>query len=122
MSQDLLACERDDPQTEAPTMEAKHHENDAEHILRVARETVARVRYCWVATSGGDGAPNTRVVEPFSRPDEPDWTVTFLTSRRSRKASEIERSARVALGYQYDPELACVTLIGTARLIEDRAC
>jgi len=91
-----------------------------ETILSAAKETIALVRYCWAATNG-EVCANTRVVEPFfSGTDRDDWIVRFLTSRSSRKAAEIELSKRVALGYQYDPEFAYVTLIGEASIIDDR--
>jgi general stress protein 26 len=92
-----------------------------EQILLVAKETTAKVPYCWVATADQRGGVNARVVQPFfSQLDHDGWAVRFLTSRSSRKAREIAGSGRIALGYQYDPELACVTLIGAARLTDDR--
>ena len=93
----------------------------AEQILLVAKETTAKVPYCWVATADQRGGANARVVQPFfSQLDQDGWVVRFLTSRSSRKAGEIASSGRISLGYQYDPELACVTLVGAARLIDDR--
>jgi general stress protein 26 len=92
-----------------------------EQILLVAKETTAKVAYCWVATADQSGGANARVVQPFfSQLDQDGWVVRFLTSRSSRKAGEIASSGRISLGYQYDPELACVTLVGAARLIYDR--
>jgi general stress protein 26 len=92
-----------------------------EQILLVAKDTTAKVPYCWVATADRHGGANTRVVQPFySQLDQDGWVVRFLTSRSSRKAGEIANSGRVSLGYQYDPEMACVTLVGAARLIDDR--
>ena len=92
-----------------------------EQILMVAKETTAKVPYCWVATADQRGGANTRVVQPFfSQQDRDGWIVRFLTSRSSRKAGEIASSGRICLGYQYDPELACVTLVGAARITDDR--
>jgi general stress protein 26 len=99
-------------QFESPTVE---------QILLVAKETTAKVPYCWVATADQRGGANARVVQPFfSQLNQDGWVVRFLTSRSSRKAAEIASSGRISLGFQYDPELACVTLVGAARLIEDR--
>lgn len=83
-------------------------------LLSIARETIAKVPHCMAITVGKDGTANARVVQPHA-PDE-DWTVTFLTSRTSRKAAEIEATSRLTLAYQYDPEGAYVTLVGSARL------
>jgi general stress protein 26 len=92
-----------------------------EQILQVAKETVAKVPYCWVVTADQRGGANARVVQPFfSELDQDGWVVRFLTSRSSRKAAEIASSGRITLGYQYDPELAGVTLVGSASIVDDR--
>jgi general stress protein 26 len=92
-----------------------------EQILLAAKETTAKVPYCWVATADQRGGASARVVQPFlSQLDQNGWVVRFLTSRSSRKAGEIASSGRVSLGYQYDPEMAYVTLVGVARVTDDR--
>ena len=89
----------------------------SEDLLRIARETIDKVRFCFAVTTSDDGQANARVVEP-GKLDE-DWRVRFITNRKSRKVGEIERSGRLLLAYQYDPEAAYVTLDGTARIIGD---
>ena len=92
-----------------------------EQILLVAKDTTAKVLNCWAVTADQRGGANARVVQPFfSQLDQHGWVVHFLTSGRSRKAAEIASSGRVTLGYQYDPEQSCVTLVGAARIIDDR--
>jgi general stress protein 26 len=92
-----------------------------EQILQVAKDTLAKVPYCWVVTADQCGGANARVVQPFfSQLDQDGGAVRFLTSRSSRKAAEIASSGRITLGYQYDPELAGVTLAGPAGIIDDR--
>jgi general stress protein 26 len=92
-----------------------------EQILRAAEEITAKVPNCWVVTADQRGGTNARLVQPFlSQLDQDGWIVRFLTSGSSRKAAEIASSGRVTLGYQYDPEQACVTLVGAARIIDDR--
>jgi general stress protein 26 len=92
-----------------------------EQILLVAKDTIAKVPNCWVVTADQRGGANARVVQPFfSQLDQVGWVVRFLTSGSSRKAAEIVSSGRVLLGYQYDPEQAYVTLVGAARIIDDR--
>jgi general stress protein 26 len=93
----------------------------AEQILLVAKDTTAKVPCCWAVTADQRGGANARVVQPFfSQLDQDGWVVRFMTSGRSRKAAEIASSGRISLGYLYDPEQACVTLIGAARIIDDR--
>ena len=84
-------------------------------------ETIAKVSNCWAVTADQRGGANARVVQPFcSQLDQDGWIVRFLTSGSSRKAAEIASSGRITLGYQYDPEQACVTLVGAASIIVDR--
>lgn len=92
-----------------------------EQILLAAKDITAKVPNCWAATADQRGGANARVVQPFfSQLDKDGWVVRFLTSGRSRKAAEIASSGRISLGYQYDPEQACVTLVGAASIIDDR--
>jgi general stress protein 26 len=92
-----------------------------EQILLVAKDTTAKVPYCWAVTADQRGGANARVVQPFfSQLDLDGWVVRFLTSRSSRKAAEIASSGRISLGYQYDPEQAYVTLVGAASILDDR--
>ncbi len=90
---------------------------DTDLMLRAARATIGQVQYCFAITVGQDGAANARIIEPF--PLEDDWSVTFVTSRSSRKTAEIEQTGRLTLGYQHDPEGAYVTLVGRARIDPD---
>jgi general stress protein 26 len=93
-----------------------------EQILLAAKETVAKVPNCWAVTADPHGGANARVVQPFfSQLDQDGWVVRFVTSGSSRKAREIANSGKLSLGYQYDAEQACVTLVGAARIIDDRS-
>src|ERR1700722_9354839 len=92
-----------------------------EQILRVAKDTIAKVPCCWAVTADQRGGASARVVQPFfSQLDQDGGIVRFVTSGSSRKAVEIASSGRITLGYQYDPEQACVTLVGAASIIVDR--
>lgn len=96
--------------------------DDSEALLTAARETMAKVRDCWLATSARDGAVNVRVVSPIPRvPGEEDWTICFATKRSSRKAAEIGDRGRLTLGYQHHPDRSYVSLHGRAVLVEDRS-
>jgi general stress protein 26 len=97
-----------------------------ERLLAAARDTMARVTYCWVATPSGDGGVNLRLVGPIRGVSgEEDWTIWFVTSGGSRKVADIRRAGRLTLGYQHHPDRAAlvdyVALIGRAELVEDRS-
>jgi general stress protein 26 len=89
--------------------------------LAGAAKTVIDCRYCWLLSA----APGARVsVRPMGlvarKLDPEDWTLSFVTDGRSRKAQEIRRTPRISLVFQRDVEDAFVKLSGTARLQEDR--
>jgi general stress protein 26 len=88
-----------------------------EDLLFIARETVAQVTWCFAITAGEDGEINARLVQIGRLAD--DWSTRFLTDRRSRKVAEIERSGRLTLAYQHDPDRAYVTLVGRAEVVGD---
>lgn len=90
-----------------------------DRVLACARETIARVSYCWAVTPDAAGGASARLVQPGALRD--DWSVRFLTSRRSRKVREIQASGRLTLGYQYDPEFSYVALVGRGEVLDDRA-
>lgn len=89
----------------------------SDDLLRIAREMVDKVRFCFAVTTSEDGRANARVVEPGKLGK--DWRVRFITNRESRKFGEIERSGRLLLAYQHDPDSAYVTLDGPATIIDD---
>jgi general stress protein 26 len=89
-------------------------------LLAAARETIASVRYCWVASRAEDGGANARAVRSFAgRPGEDEWTRRFTCRRGSRKVNEIRRDPLVTLAYQDDSGDAFVALGGRATLIDD---
>ena len=71
-------------------------------LLLIARETIDQVKYCFAITAADNGEPNARIIQPRKLQD--DWTVDFTSSRRCRKFREIERTRKVTLAYQYDPD------------------
>jgi len=86
-------------------------------LLDIARETIGKVQRCFAATAGAAGEANARIVVPF--PLDDDWSVSFVTSRSSRKAAEIEENGRLTLAYQHDPDGAYVALVGRAWIDAD---
>src|SRR5580658_7789642 len=90
------------------------------HFLSAARDTIAGVPHCWLATRSAAGGTNARAVR--SQPGPPgadDWTRRFLVRRSSRKVAEMREAPRVTLAYQHASGDAYVALGGRATIIED---
>jgi general stress protein 26 len=88
--------------------------------LAAARETVASISHCWLATRGLGGGANARTVRispGASGGDE--WTRRFLCRRGSRKVAEMRNDPGVTLAYQSDTGNAYVALVGRACLVDD---
>lgn len=103
-------------------MSGAKDERDAVEVSRLlagAAKTIARARYCWLATAAEGGGANPR---PMGRVlhdgREDEWMIRFITDGRSRKASDMRRDSKVAIIFQHDPDDAFVTLIGRATLRE----
>jgi general stress protein 26 len=90
---------------------------DAGGLLQIARGIVDKVAMPLAITVGPEGEANARVVQASKLPD--DWTVRFMTDRRSRKAQEIGRTGRMTLAYQCDAENSYVALVGRAKTVDD---
>lgn len=91
----------------------------ADRLLQIARQIVTGTPNCMAITVGQNGEANARVVQTSLLSD--DWTLRFMTDRRSRKAREIERSGKLTLAYQNDAAGAYVSLIGRAWIVDDIA-
>lgn len=88
-----------------------------EELLETARGIIGAARYCGLVTVDDSGQPQVRTIDPFA-PDK-DMVIWFATNPKTRKVGQIEKDDRVAL-YYFDPQsLAYVTVIGTARLVND---
>jgi general stress protein 26 len=88
-------------------------------LLAGAARAMASARYCWLATASA-GAPRLRPMGQILRdPGEDEWTIRFLTDGRSRKAADLRRVGELAIVFQFDPDLAFVTLTGKATLHDD---
>ncbi len=98
---------------------AQPPEGERELRLRVAREIMTAARFCALITTGADGRPHVRAMEPF--PPEPDFTVWLGTRRGSRKLDHVRRDPRVALYYFDAARPGYVTLHGEARIVEEPA-
>jgi hypothetical protein len=80
----------------------------ADNLLWLARETVNAVPTCLAVTIDGNGDANARAINTSKLTDE--WTVRFMTDRRTRKFGEIVRTGRMTLVYYHQAGSAYVTL------------
>lgn len=94
-----------------------HGAIDVGRLLAGAAKTVKSVRYCWLAIADEAGGVAAR---PMGRllhdPDEDEWTVRFVTDRRSHKMAGLRRGGPVTLVFQNDSAEAYATLSGKAVL------
>src|SRR5579872_942803 len=90
---------------------------DTNDLLRIARETIDQGPMCLAITVDQTGEANARVVQTSKLANE--WTLRFMTDRRTRKVEEIERTGRLTLAYQDIPANSYVTLVGRAALVDD---
>lgn len=90
---------------------------DSDDLLRVARETITGLEWCFAITAADNQDINARLVQVGRLRD--DWSVRFMTDRRCRKVREIERSGRLTLAYQNVPDRVYVALIGGAIVTRD---
>jgi general stress protein 26 len=100
-----------------PAGQTDSHNIPREKMLSTAREIMNASHYCALITLDESGRADARTMDAF--PPEEDMTVWFGTNPRTRKVREIGRNPHVTL-YYFDPKgLAYVTLLGTARLVND---
>ncbi len=103
--------------TMVPTLDVEQIDG----LLAAARQTIAKVRYCWLATRAEHGGANARAVRAFAgEPGDDEWTRRFLCRQASRKVQEIGCDPRVTLACQDDAGDNYVALGGRAVLIHDR--
>ena len=91
-------------------------------FLAAARETVAEVPLCWLATRSAEGGTNARAVNSSAgAPGSDEWTRRFLVRRSSRKVAEMRAAPMVTLAYQHPSGDRYVALGGRATIVDDVA-
>jgi general stress protein 26 len=91
-------------------------------FLTAARETIAAVPVCWLATRSLDGGTNARAVSSSAGPPGSDeWTRRFLVRRSSRKVAEMRAAPMVTLAFQHPSGDRYIAMGGRAAIIEDVA-
>lgn len=88
-----------------------------QELLTAAREIMATARYAALITTGANGRINARTMDPF--PPTAEMEIWFGTNPRSRKVRELRRNPRVTIYYVDPIAQAYVTILGTARLVND---
>jgi general stress protein 26 len=97
-------------------------ETDILHFLDAARETIAAVQVCWLATRSLEGGTNARAVNSSAGPSGSDeWTRRFLVRRSSRKVAEMRAAPLVTLAFQHPSGDRYIALGGRATIIDDIA-
>lgn len=90
-----------------------------ERLLSVARDIILAARYCAVITVDEAGRPQARTIDAFA-PDE-NMIVWFATNPKTRKVAQIQKDPRVTLYYFDAQSQGYVTILGRARLVNDKA-
>jgi general stress protein 26 len=97
-------------------------ETDILRFLAAARDTIAAVPVCWLATRSLEGGTNARAVNASAGPPGSDeWTRRFLVRRSSRKVAEMQAAPLVTLGFQHPSGDRYIALGGRATIIDDVA-
>jgi general stress protein 26 len=88
--------------------------------LAAARETIAAVPVCWLATRSLEGGTNVRAISSSAGPPGSDeWTRRFLVRRSSRKVAEMRAAPLVTLAFQHSVSDRYIALGGRATIIDD---
>ena len=88
-----------------------------EPILESVEATLRAAEYCFLSSLSLSGQIDTRLMQHFQ--PQPDLTLWFGTSAKSRKVREIRNNSQVTVAF-YDPaDTAYVTLIGSAQIVAD---
>lgn len=100
----------------------KEHPEDIqrEKILNTAKKIIESSKYCVLITTGLDGFPSARIMDPF--PPESRWTIWMGTNSNSRKIKEIRRSNRsknVSVYYESPGGDGYLVLKGWAVIVDD---
>jgi general stress protein 26 len=86
-------------------------------LLKIVRNMIGAVEYCFLITVDESGHPNARMVQHFE-PEE-SLVIWFGTSPQSRKVRELRNDPRMTVAFHHAGEIAYVALKGTGELVED---
>ena len=97
-------------------------ETDVLRFLAAARDTIAAVPVCWLATRSLEGGTNARAVNASAGPPGSDeWTRRLLVRKSSRKVAEMQAAPLVTLAFQHPSGDRYIALGGRATIVDDVA-
>ena len=82
---------------------------NTEELLKSARGLIKAAENCFFITATGDGHPHARLMQPYDA--EPDFTIYFGASPRSRKVRELEHQSKVSLAFYNQLETSYLILV-----------
>lgn len=92
--------------------------NTAEQkILHLADSVIRTANFTTLITVDKNRQPRARVVAPFL--PEKEWTIWMATNPKSRKVAQLKKNATTTLHYFDKSQLAYVSLMGKAYLVND---
>ncbi|HYE86373.1 MAG TPA: pyridoxamine 5'-phosphate oxidase family protein, partial [Vicinamibacterales bacterium] len=89
------------------------------HVQAAAFDIMREARYCTLITTGEDGQPQARIVDPLIADGE--RSIWIATNPLTRKVKEIEKDPRVTLTFFNQAANEYVTVRATARVVTDAA-
>ncbi|MEN8153420.1 MAG: pyridoxamine 5'-phosphate oxidase family protein [Acidobacteriota bacterium] len=87
-----------------------------EKLINTAKKIIGSSDLCVLITTGENGFPNTRVMDPF--PPDKNMVVRMGTNSNSRKVKEIKKNNKVTIYYEIPGGDGYVNLKGEAYLID----
>jgi len=82
-----------------------------ELIKKAAMEMIRSSQLCVLISTGMDGYPNARMMDPF--PPDKNWVIWMGTNSQTRKVKEILRDNKISVFYESPDGDGYVTLKGT---------
>jgi len=90
---------------------------DRPQVFTAAREVMKQAHYCTLVTTGEDGQPQARIVDP-AEPDQ-EFVVWLATKNATRKVVQLRKDSRASLLYFDRATMSYVTLLGAITLVSD---
>ena len=101
--------------------EIKYRDNYSHHdsiVMNSARKIITDCYYGTMITIDAKGQAKSRVMEPFE-PDD-NFVIWMATNPRSRKVVELKNNSKVTMHYFSKRLMAYVSLMGEAKLVNDK--
>jgi general stress protein 26 len=94
---------------------------DIDRMLAGVQGIIAGARYCWLISWSDGGVRARPMGRLLSSGNDDDWTIRFVTDRRSRKIADLRHIPSVSLIFQNERDDAFASVTGAVRLIEEVA-